>query len=120
MTLEEEFERKTRVASNLDELAKPLEELLSGSLSIWHDGRLYCIKGVVERIRDVKVVIQPNDHPPPHFHVIGQDFTASFDIETGDLIVGQIDPVHYKLIRKWHSAAVPLLKSTWQKTRPGP
>lgn len=119
MTLEEEFERQTRAATNLDELAKPLEELLSGRFSIWSDGRLYCIKGVVERIQDVKVVINPNDHPPPHFHVIGQDFNVSFEIETGDLMVGDIDPKHHRLIRKWHPGAIPLLRKSWQETRPG-
>lgn len=119
MTLEEEFEKRIRTASNLSELAKPLEELLSGRYSIWSDGRLYCIKGVVERIRDVKIVIQPNDHPPPHFHVIGQCFNASFEIETCDLMVGDIDTRHYKLVRKWHPAAVPLLRKAWQETRPG-
>ena len=119
MTLEEEFERQIKAAINLEQLAKPLQELLSGRYSVWHDGRLYCIKALVEQVRDVKVIIRPNDHPPPHFHVLGQKFNASFDIESGDLLEGQIDTLHHRLIRVWHKTAIPKLQKTWLETRPG-
>jgi hypothetical protein len=119
MTLEEEFEKQIKAATDLEQLAKPLQELLSGGYSVWHDGRLYRIKVLVEQFRDLKIVIRPNDHPPPHFHALCQNFNASFIIESGELLEGRIDPIHHRLVRVWHKDAIPLLNKKWAETRPG-
>lgn len=118
MDLDKDFEERIKAATTLEELAQPLEELLSGRYSIWYDGRLYLVKAIVDQIRDLKIIIRPNDHPPPHFHAIGQNFNVVFEIETGDLMEGRIDPIHHRLVRKWHKDAIPLLQKMWLETRP--
>lgn len=40
----------------------------------------------VLRTLNLRIVIIPGDHPPPHVHVIGPDSEAKFDIETSECI----------------------------------
>ncbi|MCJ7833511.1 MAG: hypothetical protein MUQ20_03900, partial [Deltaproteobacteria bacterium] len=66
MVSEKELENQIADAANLEQLGKPLQELLAGPYTVLPDGRLYCIKVLVERVSDVRVIIRLNDHPPPH------------------------------------------------------
>jgi hypothetical protein len=117
MQLEDKFRRRIRAAANFEELAQPLEELLSGRYSVWYDGRLYEIKALVERIKDLRIEVRPREHIRPHFHAIGQNFSASFDLDTCDLLEGRIDPIHHRLVRIWHKDAKGLLRKRWNETR---
>jgi hypothetical protein len=118
MVSEKELERQVKNAVGLEQLAKSLEDLLSGPYGVLPNGELYCIKVRVGRVNDVRIIIRPNDHPPPHFHVRGQDFDASFDIESGSLRKGQIDPAHFQKIKWWHKRAKGKLLDAWNSTRP--
>jgi len=119
MTIEEELRQQIKNATNLEQLAKPLQELLSGPYAVWPNGQLICIKVLVERVNDLRIEIRPNDHPPPHFHVLGQNFDVSFEIESGDLRKGRIDPSHFQKVKWWYTHAKPKLSEIWLKTRTG-
>ena len=43
----------------------------------------------VFRTQNLRFVIYPKDHPPPHVHVIGPNLEAKFEIETQKLISAQ-------------------------------
>jgi hypothetical protein len=119
MISEKELEEQIRDATDLDQLARTLQELLSGSYTVWPNGQLTCMKGLVERVYDLRIIFRPNDHPPPHFHVKGQDLNASFEIATGELWKGTIDPHHNRLIKDWWcKRARTKLTDFWNATRP--
>ncbi len=71
----------------LEDLSRDLTESLE-SLRIWKDGRVYIIKGIIDSINDLKICIYPNDHLPPHFHVVSKqkDLNARFNVYTLDFI----------------------------------
>ncbi len=118
MKSDKELERQIIDATNLEQLTQSLEELLSSPFAVWPNRQLICIKVLIERINDLRVEIRPKDHPPPHFHIIGPNLNVSFDIETGDLLEGQIDPRHFQIIKWWHSRAKAKLNTIWDNTRP--
>lgn len=118
MTLDEEFERKIQAAATLEELAEPLEELLGFGHDVWRDERLMIQKALVDSVRGVRIEINPREHPPPHFHVKGEGFSASFCIQTGSLLEGELRPRQDRLIRWWFERSQPKLVKVWNETRP--
>lgn len=42
-----------------------------------------------------------NDHPPPHFHVRYGEFEATVDIETLEIIEGELPTRAFHLVREW-------------------
>lgn len=76
--------------------------------------------GGVATLGELKIVIYPNDHPPPHFHVITDLYNAKFDIDKCELIGRcEIPGKHIRAIKTWHAEKVPLLQEKWLATRPG-
>ena len=75
--------------------------------------------GAAGTIGSLKIVIFTNDHPPPHFHVITDMYNVKFDIETCDLLSGELPGKHLKAVRKWHASRIDLLRKKWIATRPG-
>ncbi|ESQ13447.1 MAG: hypothetical protein N838_33820 [Thiohalocapsa sp. PB-PSB1] len=41
------------------------------------------------------------DHPPPHFHAVYGERNALFDIETLEMIEGDLPPRAKKLVSEW-------------------
>lgn len=119
--LPEELEERALAASNLDEAAEVLAELLNGGYAVWTDGSLYFIKQQVGRINGLKIHVFPNDHPPPHFHVVAPGLNARFLISDGSLYseAEQIDRRQASLIQGWWcDRSRELLIKTWNETRP--
>lgn len=50
---------------------------------IWTDGRVMFIKAFIDSVNDLKFVLYPKDHNPPHFHVISKSrkINACFSIK---------------------------------------
>lgn len=117
MPTEEELEQQINDATDLTQLTKSLQELINDPDEIEDDVWLSCTRVRVDRIYDLRVIIRPNDHPPPHFHVIGSDFNVSFDIESCKLLEGRINPSHFQKVRWWHKRAKPKLSKIWDNTR---
>ena len=110
--------QKIKSASTLKESAACLEILFNEGYAVWTDGRLYNIKHKVVHVENLKIQINSNEHPPPHFHVIAENLNASFTIEDCAHIKGEIAPSRIKLIKHWHKESRDLLVKKWNETRP--
>ncbi len=73
----------------------------------------------VDTVRNMKILIYPNDHNPPHFHVIAKDgsVNAKFTIDTCELISGTISSKDIKRIQAFHKhpKTVIVLERFWNK-----
>lgn len=49
----------------------------------------------------IRMYYAPKEHNPPHIHAYFQDTTATFKIEDGTLLNGQIPSKQIKLIQAW-------------------
>ena len=59
--------------------------------------------------------IYANDHQPPHFHVRGFDIDATFRIDNGQIINGNIKNTHNKLINNFYNANKSYIKQVSNK-----
>lgn len=77
------------------------------------------IKEEVDRVRSMSVIIYPNDHNPPHFHVKSKngDVDAKFKIDDGEYISGTISGKDLKRIKAFYNSdkAQIALKTVWNK-----
>ena len=117
MTLEEAMAMRLAAACSLDELADPLEHLLTGSYAVFR-GRLRHIRVRVDQTCGLRIEVYPNEHPPPHFHVRGPGINASFTVEDCVHLSGDIDGRKRELIEWWHVRARDRLIAVWNRTRP--
>ena len=77
-------------------------------------GEVHEIRKLVDKINNLKIVIYPNDHNPPHFHVLTDNIDASFNIKTGELIKGTINPKDLKRIKYFCTNQKELLLEIWK------
>ena len=73
---------------------------------------------LVGRVNGIKIEIYPNEHVPPHFHITSPELSATFEVETCDLVKGNADSSTYKKIRDFHSRNRDLIIETWNNLRP--
>jgi hypothetical protein len=57
------------------------------------------------------------DHPPPHVHVFYQGFEALVEIETGEIIAGDLPRGALRVIRPWIERRRPELRANWERGR---
>jgi hypothetical protein len=100
--------------TSLDELERHLESFLNKEI---RSGRLEKVR--VDRVADLRIEIHIDEHPPPHFHVSGDGIDASFSIEDGSPLTGNLKPVHARRVRSWYKHSRSKLIDIWNKTRPG-
>lgn len=73
----------------------------------------------VDKIKNMKIEIYSNEHPPPHFHVTTGDKKASFDIDDCNLLVNTgFDSREIRNIRDWFLRSKDKLIEIWNATRP--
>ena len=53
------------------------------------------------------------DHPPPHFHAVYGEYIGLFDIDTLDMIEGDLPKRAKKLVTEWASLNNDKLKQMW-------
>jgi len=111
------IEKHISQADDLDALAKMLWILLNDGFSAWDDGTLLRTKQLVEQVNGLRIEVYPNEHPPPHFHVITGGNNASFTIENCSVLAGNLDRKDIKLVKWWHSRAQQKLIAAWDETR---
>jgi len=58
-----------------------------------------------------------NDRPPPHFHVRYNQQKAIFDIQSLEIIAGQLSPRLYKLVQEWATIYQSELMENWEIAR---
>ena len=73
----------------------------------------------VTTINDLQIKIFPNDHAPPHFHVVSKnkEINAKFTIQACELISGTISAKNLKRIRAFAESMKGklLLEKVWNK-----
>lgn len=73
----------------------------------------------IKTIDNLEVIIYPNDHNPPHFHVKSKDLKidAKFFIETGELYKGEISSKDLKKIKAFYQSPKGkiLMEIVWKK-----
>jgi hypothetical protein len=57
------------------------------------------------------------EHGRPHFHAVYGEFEAVIDIETGDVISGELPRRALSLVSEWQSAHRPELREDWALAR---
>lgn len=112
------IEERTESASSIEDATAILEELLSGGYSIWDDGSLYFIKQLVAKVNNLRIEVFPDEHPPPHFHVVYPGVNASFALADGSLIKGQIGRREHGLVKWWYDRKRSLVIKAWNDSRP--
>lgn len=118
MRLPTDIERCLETAKDLDDALRALTGLLSGGYSVWVDGTLIFTRELVARVHGLKLYVYANDHPPPHFHILGSGFDASFAIDDCRCLRGNIPPRQYALIKWWYLRSKPLLIAAWERLSP--
>lgn len=68
--------------NELQQIADFLDAHLDAT-KVWSDGKVIQIRRRIAHVKDLIIEIYPNDHDPPHFHVISRqrDINARFSIE---------------------------------------
>jgi len=85
------------------------------------DGRVLVRKIALARVKNARLVIHPNDHPPPHFHVeVGGDFSDSavYCIETLERLRGELRGSLERAVRTWAAENRAYLWECWRSSRP--
>jgi hypothetical protein len=114
----QDLESRAKEAASLQDAAAVLSDLLTGGYSVWTDGSLYSIKQLVARVRGLQIHVYSDEHAPPHFHVKSPDVDASFTIQDGSFMHGNIDGREQRLVIWWYERSRPLLVAAWNATRP--
>jgi hypothetical protein len=101
------------------ELTKELEESFFQGPMLTESGLRMLNEEQVARIQKMSVVIQADEHPPPHFHVRFAGENASFSIADGKRLpkVKGLEKFEYN-IRAWWKENYCVLIETWNRTRP--
>jgi hypothetical protein len=55
----------------------------------------------ISQFYGIKILLWPNDHYPPHFHVCYSEFKAKIDINSGALLSGNLPPKARALTEEW-------------------
>lgn len=100
---------------------KALSESFKAGPIIEYQGRElhYLIEYAVARLGALKLEVFSNEHPPPHFRVKYQGFTANFSISDGEPINGDEQVLRYrKNVKNWWKDNKQLLIETWNERRP--
>ena len=70
-------------------------------------------------IKNLKIIIYSNDHNPPHFHVLSNDYNvnAKFLIENGEFLSGEISAKDLKRIKAFYLSPKTkiIMEKVWNK-----
>ena len=68
---------------------------------------------VISRFFGIVIKMYPNDHLPPHFHAIYGEYVGVIDINTLDMIEGDLSNRALKLVKEWASKHQQSLMNMW-------
>lgn len=55
----------------------------------------------ISRFFGIFITLNFNDHNPPHFHARYGDLSGIFDIQTGEMLEGDLSRMAIKLVKTW-------------------
>ena len=75
----------------------------------------------IGRIGSLDVMVFRNGHPPPHFHVFGDEFSAKFAIADNALLSckGRIRRRDIRAVEEWGQKHKNMLYINWELARSG-
>jgi hypothetical protein len=68
-------------------------------------------------IDGISILMWPNDHNPPHFHVRHAGRRGKFDIATGHMVEGTLDRKAIKKVQAWTISNQAMLFRAWNDLR---
>jgi hypothetical protein len=92
--------------------------LMSGQYAIRPDGQIYNVRHLAAKIGKIRISVNSDEHPPPHFHVDGPALDACFTIADCEHMKGRINSRDLAAIKTWYKSARPKIIRLWNKTRP--
>lgn len=72
---------------------------------------------VISRFLGIAIYMYWNDHNPPHFHAIWNDNEVVINIETTDVIAGEMPKIKLKSIQNWCKINKLALLANWELAR---
>ena len=72
---------------------------------------------IIGVVSAAKLYMYPNDHPPPHFHVLFAEYRAVIDIHTMKLSEGDLPKAKLRAIIKWAKLRRAELLGAWDITQ---
>lgn len=77
------------------------------------------VMGRVHTINNKTAIwIYPNDHLPPHFHIINPAFEALVEIETFSFYAGSVKGPSGKAAMEWARTNVKAIRAEWNRVNP--
>lgn len=67
----------------------------------------------------IRMYYAPKEHNPPHIHVYYQDFISVIDIQTFELMQGDIPPKQLRLVLAWIEIHKDELIADWELCQNG-
>jgi len=67
----------------------------------------------------IRMYFGPKEHNPPHIHVYYQEFKATFNIHSADLIEGNLPSKQQKLVMAWMLIHQEELLADWELCQKG-
>lgn len=67
----------------------------------------------------IRMYFAPGEHNPPHFHAYYNKYKASFDIETLEIIDGQLPRKQMRLVQAWAELHQDELRADWELASSG-
>jgi len=102
----------------LDDFELHINQFIASG-AYFHEGKVIEAKQLVEKIRNIKIKIYPNEHPPPHFHIESNGANASFAIDDCRKLKNSgFSSKEIKNIKDWFTHSKDKLIEVWNKTRP--
>lgn len=114
ITLQQDVTDKLLLSMNRGRIIELKEESKNNEETVFLE------KAFIDRIKNLKVEIYSDEHPPPHFHVKTNDGDEnSFRIDNAEPLYpnGGLKK-WFKNIKKWHSENRYILIETWNEMRP--
>lgn len=68
---------------------------------------------IISRFFGIVIKMYPNDHLPPHFHAIYGEYVGVIDINTLEMIEGDLSNRALKLVKEWASKHQQSLMNMW-------
>ncbi len=62
----------------------------------------------------IRMYFAPGEHNPPHFHAYYNEYKASFNIDSIEIIDGELPRKQKRLVQAWAELHIDELKANWQ------
>jgi len=62
----------------------------------------------------IRMYFAPDEHNPPHFHVYYNEFKATIELDTLEIMQGSLPHKQLRLVQAWAELHLDELKANWQ------